>query len=60
MFPLISLNHSDFISNDKVETAQGLQILRDYNYRLKNQNNYSYQQRNYKYKEKHFTHLKKK
>ena len=59
ILPLISLNHSQFVSNDKVSTPEALEKFRDYNYRRNQQNHYQkYPKHNYK--ERPNTHHKKK
>ena len=58
MLPYISLNHSQFVKNDQVETTESMAVFRDFNSR-KSQNGYQQRPR-YQYKEKQHTHLKKK
>jgi hypothetical protein len=46
ILPLISLNHSQFVSNDKIASPEGIAMLKDYNYR---KNHYNYKPK-YNYK----------
>ena len=56
ILPLIALNHSEFLHNDQVETARGLEVFRNYNARK-----YPGQARpRIHFKEKNYSHLKKK
>ena len=55
MLPMISLNHSQFVLNENVQTAEGLATLKDFNSRKTYHNQYKA-----KYNYKHTTHHKKK
>lgn len=55
MLPMISLNHSQFVLNENVQTAEGLATLKDFNSRKTYHNQYKT-----KYNFKHPTHHKKK
>ena len=58
ILPLIALNHSQFVNNSEVQTARGMEVLRNYNarrFQVQGQGRYR------QFKEKHSSHhLKKK
>lgn len=58
MLPLISLNHSQFVRNENIETPEGQATLKDFNSRKIAQYNYKPK---FNYRDTHhYTHHKKK
>ena len=58
MLPWISLNHSQFVKNENVETPAGLATLKDFTSRRTNE--YNYRPKFNNYREKNYTHRRKK